>query len=89
MKYFKREYWSFKLINIGISLLPKESRNIVFISYSLMVLLGLGFLCILVNLWDLASCREEVTFPMEFWIIVTLAISIMEILQPLFLKGVC
>ena len=54
-----------------------------------MVLLGLGFLCILVNLWDLASCREEVTFPMEFWIIVTLAISIMEILQPLFLKGVC
>ncbi len=31
MRYFKKEYWSCKLIRLGMNLLPPENRNITYI----------------------------------------------------------
>ena len=48
-----------------------------------MWVLGLMLFCVLVNLWDLASCKEEVTFPKEFWVVFTIVVSLLIVLPPL------
>ena len=49
----------------------------------IMILLGFMLFCVLVNLWDLASCKEEVTFPKEFWVVFTFMAALGIVLQPI------